>query len=50
VIQAPADVPKPPIHAPRRQPTCHHGDVVHGVTRLERGTRYGLYALLARDA
>lgn len=27
---------------------AHHGDVPHGVTRLERGTRYGLFALLLR--
>ena len=27
---------------------AHDGDVVHGVTRLDAGTRYGLYALRAR--
>ena len=27
---------------------AHHGDVPHGVTRLKRGVRYGLYALLPR--
>lgn len=27
---------------------AHHGDVLHGVTRLVAGTRYGLYALLPR--
>ncbi len=27
---------------------AHHGDVAHGVTQLERGVRYGLYALVAR--
>ncbi len=38
--------------APPRTPgvvLAHNGDVVHGVTRLERGTRYALYALVARD-
>ena len=29
-------------------PVAHHGDVAHGVTRLERGVRYGLYAIVAR--
>ena len=29
---------------------AHHGDVAHGVTRHEAGTRYGLFALVARDA
>lgn len=29
-------------------PIAHHGDVAHGVTRLERGVRYGLYAIVAR--
>ena len=28
---------------------AHHGDVAHGVTRLLAGTRYGLYALVARE-
>ena len=28
---------------------AHHGDVVHGVTRLLGGTRYGLFALVARE-
>jgi hypothetical protein len=27
---------------------AHHGDVAHGVTALEKGLRYGLYALVAR--
>jgi hypothetical protein len=27
---------------------AHDGDVVHGVTRLEKGVRYGLYVLRAR--
>jgi hypothetical protein len=27
---------------------AHHGDVAHGVTALEKGVRYGLYALVAR--
>lgn len=26
----------------------HHGDVVHGVTRLTSGTRYGLFVLVSR--
>ena len=29
-------------------PVAHHGDVAHAVTRLTRGVRYGLYALVAR--
>ena len=28
---------------------AHHGDVVHGVTRLLGGMRYGLYVLVARE-
>ena len=28
---------------------AHHGDVVHGVTRLLGGMRYGLFALVARE-
>jgi hypothetical protein len=28
---------------------AHHGDVAHGVTRHEAGTRYGLFALVARE-
>jgi hypothetical protein len=38
--------------APRRvfgRAVAHHGDVAHGVTRLLQGTRYGLYALAARE-
>ena len=27
---------------------AHHGDVAQGVTQLEKGVRYGLYALVAR--
>ena len=38
--------------APRRTfglAVAHHGDVAHGVTRLQTGTRYALYALVARE-
>ena len=30
------------------QVLAHHGDLAHGVTRLEKGVRIGLYALVAR--
>ena len=36
-----------PARAPGRL-LAHHGDVAHGVTALEKGVRYGLYALVAR--
>ena len=40
------------VAAPRRVGAilAHDGDVVHGVTRLSAGTRYGLYLLRARAA
>ncbi len=36
------------IEAPERKTgtvTIHHNDIVHGVTLLEEGTRYGLFFL-----
>jgi predicted 2-oxoglutarate/Fe(II)-dependent dioxygenase YbiX len=36
------------MHIPRRPTgsiTIHENDIVHGVTKLERGTRYGLFLL-----
>ena len=39
------------LHRPARRVgalLAHDGDVVHGVTRLDAGVRYGLFALRAR--
>ena len=39
------------VVSPPRSPgvgLAHHGDVVHGVTRLVGGVRYGLFALVGR--
>jgi hypothetical protein len=44
-------LPSGALLAPQRRlgaVMAHHGDVAHGVTRLERGLRCGLYALVAR--
>ncbi len=45
-------LPSGELLAPERDAgrvVAHHGDVAHGVTAHEAGTRYGLFALVARE-